>query len=142
VSLNDAVGVTTLGRKGPHRRQGSLGWTAVDVLGRIDERADGTGGSADAVTGAAIGPCRESQVISMCLWDETLGLVTGPHEWRGGNMQSMIRQVLLLALNLLALAGCTLELEQRWYKLGGNDTVADFQRDQAECTAAVNVHCP
>ena len=34
---------------------------AVDVLGRVDELADGTGGSVDAVTGAAIGPYRESQ---------------------------------------------------------------------------------
>ena len=34
---------------------------AVDVLGRVDELADGTGGSVDAVTGAAIGPYEESQ---------------------------------------------------------------------------------
>jgi hypothetical protein len=30
--------------------------TAVDVLGGMDELTDGTGGSVDAVTGAAIGP--------------------------------------------------------------------------------------
>jgi hypothetical protein len=30
--------------------------TAVDMRGRVDELADGTGGSVDAVTGAAIGP--------------------------------------------------------------------------------------
>jgi hypothetical protein len=35
--------------------------TAVDVLGCVDEVADGTGGSVDAVTGAAIGPYREFQ---------------------------------------------------------------------------------
>ena len=35
--------------------------TAVDMLGRVDELADGTGGSVDAVTGTAIGPYRESQ---------------------------------------------------------------------------------
>jgi len=32
--------------------------TAVDVLGRVDELPDGTGGSVDAVMGAAVGPYR------------------------------------------------------------------------------------
>jgi hypothetical protein len=39
--------------------------TAVDVLGRIDELADGTGGSVDAVTGAAIGPYRKSWLLGV-----------------------------------------------------------------------------
>jgi len=36
--------------------------TAVDVLGRVDELTDGTGGSVDVVMGAAIGPYRKSRV--------------------------------------------------------------------------------
>jgi hypothetical protein len=35
--------------------------TVVDVLGRVDELAEGLGGSVDAVTGAAIGPYRKSR---------------------------------------------------------------------------------
>ena len=35
--------------------------TALDVLGRVDELTDGTGGSVDAVMGAAIGPSRKSR---------------------------------------------------------------------------------
>ena len=35
--------------------------TVVDVLGRVDELADGTGGSVDAAIGAAIGPYRKSR---------------------------------------------------------------------------------
>ena len=58
MSLNDMVGVTRLGGTGPHRPQGSL----VDVLGSVDDLADGMGGSADAVTVAAIGPYRGSRV--------------------------------------------------------------------------------
>ena len=34
---------------------GFTGMTAVEVLGSVDELTDGTGGSVDAVTGAAIG---------------------------------------------------------------------------------------
>ncbi len=60
MSLNDTIGVTTLGGKGPHRRWGSPGWTAIAELGRIDELADGMGASVDAVTGTAIGPYRKS----------------------------------------------------------------------------------
>ena len=37
--------------------------TVVDVLGRVDELADGTGGLVDAVTGAAIGPYRKSRLM-------------------------------------------------------------------------------
>ena len=36
--------------------------TAVDVLGRVDELTDGTGGSVEVVMGAAIGPYRESRL--------------------------------------------------------------------------------
>jgi hypothetical protein len=36
--------------------------TAGDVLGRVDELTDGTGGSVDAVMGAAIGPYRKSRL--------------------------------------------------------------------------------
>jgi len=36
--------------------------TAGDVLGRVDELTAGTGGSVDAVMGAAIGPYRKSRL--------------------------------------------------------------------------------
>ena len=36
--------------------------TAVDVLGRVDELADGMGGSVDAVTETAIAPFRGSRL--------------------------------------------------------------------------------
>ena len=36
--------------------------TAVEVLGSVDEVADGTAGSVDAATGAAIGPYRKSRL--------------------------------------------------------------------------------
>jgi hypothetical protein len=36
--------------------------TAADVLGHVDELTDGTGGSVDAVMGAAIGPYRKSRL--------------------------------------------------------------------------------
>jgi hypothetical protein len=36
--------------------------TVVDVLGTVDELADGMGGSVDAVTGAAIGPYQKSRL--------------------------------------------------------------------------------
>ncbi len=35
---------------------------AVDVLGRVDELTDGTGGSVDAVMGTAIGPYQKSRL--------------------------------------------------------------------------------
>ena len=35
----------------------------VDVLGRVDELTDGTGGSVDAVMGTAVGPYRKSRLI-------------------------------------------------------------------------------
>jgi hypothetical protein len=37
--------------------------TAEEVLGSVNELADGTAGSVDAATGAAIGPYRKSRVI-------------------------------------------------------------------------------
>ena len=47
--------------------------TAVDVLGRVDELPDGTGGSVDAVMGAAVGPYRKSRLTSaMRLVDQAL----------------------------------------------------------------------
>jgi hypothetical protein len=36
--------------------------TAVKMLGGVDERTDGTGGSLDAVTEAKIGPYRKSRL--------------------------------------------------------------------------------
>jgi hypothetical protein len=36
--------------------------TAVDVLGRVDELTDRTGGSVDAVMRTAIGPYRKSRI--------------------------------------------------------------------------------
>ena len=50
------------GRSYQTRRQrvaqarGFTGMTAVEVLGSVDELADGTGGSVDAATGVEIGP--------------------------------------------------------------------------------------
>jgi hypothetical protein len=65
VSLNDTVGVTRLGGTGPHRPQGFTGMTVVDVLGSVDELADGMGGSLDAVTRAAIGPYRKCRLDTL-----------------------------------------------------------------------------
>jgi hypothetical protein len=41
--------------------------TALDVLGRADELTDGTGGSMDAVMGAAIGPYRKSRFMRILI---------------------------------------------------------------------------
>ena len=51
------VGVTKFGSKGPHRRPGFGRRTVFAVVGRVGDLADGTGGSVDAVTGPAVGPC-------------------------------------------------------------------------------------
>src|SRR5438128_428096 len=56
------VGVTKFGSKGPHWRPGFGRMTVVAVVGRVDELADGTGGSADVVTEAKIDPYRKSWV--------------------------------------------------------------------------------
>ena len=61
LSLNATVGVTNPGNGGAQSARVAK-MTAVDVLGRVDEVADGTGGSVDAVTGAAIAPFRESRL--------------------------------------------------------------------------------
>ena len=59
VSLNATVGVTDPGNGGGTiTRVAEM--TAVDVLGRVDELTDGTGGSVDAVMG--IDPYRESRL--------------------------------------------------------------------------------
>ena len=62
-------GVAERGRSGdqPRTRQGAHGreiarMTVVDVLGNGNELTDGTGGSVDAVLGAAIGPYRKSRL--------------------------------------------------------------------------------
>jgi hypothetical protein len=68
VSLHDTVGVTTLGGSAAPA-PGVPRVAAVDGLRRVDELADGTGGSVDAVTGAAIGSYRESRLNgSPWLW--------------------------------------------------------------------------
>ena len=51
--------------------------TVVDMRGRVDELADGTGGSVDAVTGAAIGPYRESRFICGHLHERHVRIVVG-----------------------------------------------------------------
>ena len=61
VSLNATVGVTNPGNGGAQSPRVAK-MTAVDVLGRFDELTDGTGGSVDVVTGAAIGPYRKSRI--------------------------------------------------------------------------------
>ena len=40
--------------------------TVVDVLGHVDELAEGLGGSEDAVTGAAVGPYHKSRLRRGC----------------------------------------------------------------------------
>ncbi len=61
VSLNATVGVTNP-RNGGGTIPSVAQMTAVDVLGRVDELTDGTGGSVDAVMGATIGPYPKSRV--------------------------------------------------------------------------------
>jgi len=62
VFLNATVGVTNPGNGGAQSARVAK-MTAVDVLGRVGEPTDGTGGSVDAVIGAAIGPYRKSRLI-------------------------------------------------------------------------------
>jgi hypothetical protein len=67
-NIGDVGVFARYGRSDHTRRQrvapapGVPGVAVVDVLGRVDELADGTGGSVDAVTGAVIGPYRKSRV--------------------------------------------------------------------------------
>ena len=49
-------------RRGAHAPGGAR-MAAIGVLGSVDELADGTGGSVDAVTEAAMGPYRKSRFI-------------------------------------------------------------------------------
>jgi hypothetical protein len=46
----------------------------------------------------------------------------------------VVRRIVFLALTVLSLAACASEQEKQWYKPGRNYTVAEFDRDQAECT--------
>lgn len=64
VSLNATVGVTNPGNGGAQSPRVAQ-MTAVDVLGRVDELPDGTGGSVDAVMGAAVGPYRKSRLTGL-----------------------------------------------------------------------------
>jgi hypothetical protein len=56
------IAAITLGGNGVAQTLRFTGMTAVEVLGSVDELADGTAGSEDAATGAAIGPYRKSRV--------------------------------------------------------------------------------
>jgi len=49
-------------------------------------------------------------------------------------MIGVIRQAVLLVAISIALAACSSGPEKQWYKPGANYTVAEFQRDQKECT--------
>ena len=96
MSLHDTVGVTD-SEAGAAQAPGFGRMTAVDVLGRVDELADGTGGSVDAATGAAIGPYRKFRL-------------TGPRAASPGERRSSMTRLRLgsplLALLALALVGC------------------------------------
>lgn len=41
---------------------------------------------------------------------------------------------LLVALLLIGSWGCARQLERQWYKIGQPYSLAEFQRDKAECT--------
>ncbi|HYB42657.1 MAG TPA: hypothetical protein VEL75_12845 [Candidatus Methylomirabilis sp.] len=45
-----------------------------------------------------------------------------------------MRNGFLLAIGLLSLAACSTERDKQWYKVSGNYTMADFQRDRDACT--------
>jgi len=49
-------------------------------------------------------------------------------------MSFVTRWILLLAMFTLSLAACATESDKQWYKPGANYTMAEFQRDEAECT--------
>ena len=49
-------------------------------------------------------------------------------------MADVVGRIFFLAMTALSLCACSSESEKQWYKPGRNYTVADFQRDQAECT--------
>jgi hypothetical protein len=112
VSLNATAGVINPGNGGgtiPKVRQNDCRY----VLGRVDELTDGTGGSVDAVMGAAIGPYRKSRLRKDCPMSTVLIvlivllLLGGGGGWYyggpyvGGGLGSLI----LLILIILALTG-------------------------------------
>ncbi len=49
-------------------------------------------------------------------------------------MAVVVRRIFFLAVAVLSLNACSSEPEKQWYKPARNYTVADFQRDQAQCT--------
>ncbi len=49
-------------------------------------------------------------------------------------MALVAHRILLLVLLLLPLSACESGADKQWYKPGRDYTVAEFQRDQAECT--------
>jgi hypothetical protein len=44
------------------------------------------------------------------------------------------RRIFFLLVAVLSLNACSSEPEKQWYKPARNYTVAEFQRDQADCT--------
>jgi len=46
----------------------------------------------------------------------------------------VIGQAVFLAVIALSLVACTSTTEKQWYKPNGNYTMADFDRDRADCT--------
>jgi hypothetical protein len=51
-------------------------------------------------------------------------------------MTVVARRIFFLLVAVLSLNACSSEPEKQWYKPARNYTVAEFQRDQAECTRA------
>ena len=49
-------------------------------------------------------------------------------------MSGVARLIFLLAVTVLSLTARASDPEKQWYKPGGNYTVAEFQRDRADCT--------
>lgn len=100
--------------------------TAVNVWGRVDELTDGTGGSLDAVIGAAIGPYRKSG-LGHGQWnmrnlmekrsrskngtrfesDSEYALSDGVVRSRAGWIQDLAPTLLLAHRNVLALCICS-----------------------------------
>ena len=49
-------------------------------------------------------------------------------------MAVVVRRIFFLAVAVLSLNACSSEPDKQWYKPGRNYTVAEFQRDETECT--------
>ena len=49
-------------------------------------------------------------------------------------MADVVGRIFLLAMTVVSLSACSSDSEKQWYKPARNYTVAEFQRDQAECT--------